>query len=236
MLLGITTFKARVLRRMRTILGLLAKVRPLAVGPTPFGNECNIRRSIYLYTLFLHLEVLWDSLKGLNVFIMNHNDLKAPPMLIVIRKSPYYIQYMFFLRDILSCSFKVSNRPVNSGGLVKYGSVVFRVQVEYGSGVFRVRVEYESGIFRFCGFRVNPTGHNRHLLYYYWGSKLGYKHSSYLITYRMHSLLFLNNNAMYLCRLKLTKMEGKTMPLIRIMFITTTTSLLKYEITTVEIK
>ena len=225
MLLGITTFKARVLRRMRTILGLLAKVRPLAVGPTPFGNECNIRRSIYLYTLFLHLEVLWDSLKGLNVFIMNHNDLKAPPMLIVIRKSPYYIQYMFFLRDILSCSFKVSNRPVNSGGRVKYGS-----------GVFRVRVEYGSDIFRFCGFQVNPMSHNRHPLYYYWGSKLGYKRSSYLITYWMHSLLFLNNNAMYLCRLKLTKMEGKTMPLIRIMFITTTTSLLKYEITTVEIK
>ena len=100
-------------------------------------------------------------------------------------------------------------RLVNSGGRVEYGSGVFRVRVEYRSGVFRVRVEYGSGVFRFYGFRVNPTGHDRHVFLLFLETNIGYRSSSYFNIYQINLRYFVTTSECKFVDFKLIKMKEK---------------------------
>jgi len=56
---------------------------------------------------------------------------------------------------------------VNLDEQVEYTLGVFLVSGKYGLNVFQIQIAYGLSVFLFYGFRVNPTGHDHYLFYYY---------------------------------------------------------------------
>ena len=115
MLLGSITIEVRVLRKMGTLLRLVTMVRPLALGPVPLATYVTLRGAyIFMRSFFISrcFEIASKSL-------MFQLCVTMTLTLIVIRKSSNHIKDLFFLRNFLPYSFKISNYGT-------HGSKVFR--------------------------------------------------------------------------------------------------------------